>query len=284
MKMKIILFAIIFLLSILFVILTIIAKRAKKENTYETNPVEKNPMEGKRVVFVEDENAEVNADGLRGYLEAIGESNYHPRFYEKYVKRIIDIILSFFGLIILSPVFVVIAIAIKIEDPGPVFFTQKRVGKNKQYFKLHKFRSMRVSTPHDVPTHMLENPEQYITKVGLFIRRLSLDELPQIWDIFVGTISVLGPRPGLWNQDLLIAERDKYGANNVKPGLTGWAQICGRDELEIEDKARLDGEYVEKLSFLFDCRCFFGTIISVLRGDGVVEGGTGSLKKQDRGE
>lgn len=282
--MKIILFAIIFLLSILFVILTIIAKRAKKENTYETNPVEKNPMEGKRVVFVEDENAEVNADGLRGYLEAIGESNYHPRFYEKYVKRIIDIILSFFGLIILSPVFVVIAIAIKIEDPGPVFFTQKRVGKNKQYFKLHKFRSMRVSTPHDVPTHMLENPEQYITKVGLFIRRLSLDELPQIWDIFVGTISVLGPRPGLWNQDLLIAERDKYGANNVKPGLTGWAQICGRDELEIEDKARLDGEYVEKLSFLFDCRCFFGTIISVLRGDGVVEGGTGSLKKQDRGE
>ena len=282
--MKIILFAIIFLLSILFVILTIIAKRAKKENTYETNPVEKNPMEGKRVVFVEDENAEVNADGLRGYLEAIGESNYHPRFYEKYVKRIIGIILSFFGLIILSPVFVVIAIAIKIEDPGPVFFTQKRVGKNKQYFKLHKFRSMRVSTPHDVPTHMLENPEQYITKVGLFIRRLSLDELPQIWDIFVGTISVLGPRPGLWNQDLLIAERDKYGANNVKPGLTGWAQICGRDELEIEDKARLDGEYVEKLSFLFDCRCFFGTIISVLRGDGVVEGGTGSLKKQDRGE
>ena len=282
--MKIILFAIIFLLSILFVILTIIAKRAKKENTYETNPVEKNPMEGKRVVFVEDENAEVNADGLRGYLEAIGESNYHPRFYEKYVKRIIDIILSFFGLIILSPVFVVIAIAIKIEDPGPVFFTQKRVGKNKQYFKLHKFRSMRVSTPHDVPTHMLENPEQYITKVGLFIRRLSLDELPQIWDIFVGTISVLGPRPGLWNQDLLIAERDKYGANNVKPGLTGWAQICGRDELEIEDKARLDGEYVEKLSFLFDCRCFFGSIISVLRGDGVVEGGTGSLKKQDRGE
>lgn len=183
---------------------------------------------------------------------------------------------------LLSPVFLIIIAAIKLDDPGPAFFTQKRVGRNKRYFKLHKFRSMKIATPHNVPTHMLENPEQYITRVGRFIRSHSLDELPQIWDIFVGNMSIIGPRPALWNQDLLTAERDKYGANDVKPGLTGWAQINGRDELEISEKARLDGEYVKNISFLLDCRCFFGTIRSVLNDDSVVEGGTGELKRKEQ--
>ena len=198
----------------------------------------------------------------------------------------LDIVLSLCGLIILSPIFLVICIAIMIDDPGPIFFAQKRVGRNKQFFRMHKFRSMKMSTPHDVPTHMLENPEEYITKVGHFLRKSSLDELPQIGDIFVGNMSIIGPRPALWNQDLLIAERDKYGANDVAPGLTGWAQINGRDELEIPDKAKLDGEYSARLkegglkAFLFDCRCFIGTVFSVARGEGVVEGGTGEINKK----
>lgn len=200
--------------------------------------------------------------------------------YTKFFKRLIDIILSLLGLILLSWLFLIIIIAIKIDDPGPVFFTQKRVGINKTYFKLHKFRSMKMDTPHDMPTHLLENPDEYITKVGKFIRKFSLDELPQIWDIFVGNMSIIGPRPALWNQYDLIEERDKYGANNVKPGLTGWAQINGRDELEIDVKARLDGEYVESISFWFDLKCFFGTITSVLKHDGVVEGGTGTLESE----
>ena len=267
------------LLGIVFVILAIIAKRTKKDSVYENSPEEKNPMEGKKVIFVESEEDEENADGVKGHLEAVGDSEYHPGFYEKYVKRGIDIMLSFAGLVILSPVFAAIAIAIKIEDPGSVFFTQKRVGQNKQYFKLHKFRSMKVSTPHDVPTHMLENPEQYITKVGSFIRRHSLDELPQIWDIFVGNLTTIGPRPGLWNQDLLTAERDKYGANNVKPGLTGWAQINGRDELEIPDKAKFDVEYVKKMVVLMDIKCFMGSLHVFGKDESVVEGGTGEMKK-----
>ena len=201
--------------------------------------------------------------------------------YSKFFKRLIDIFLSFWGLVVLFPVFVLISLLIVIDDPGPVFFTQKRVGINKTFFKLHKFRSMKMSTPHDMPTHLLENPEQYITKVGKFLRKSSLDELPQIWDIFVGNMSIIGPRPALWNQDDLVAERDKYGANDVRPGLTGWAQINGRDELEIPLKAKLDGEYIENLSFAFDCKCFFGTITSVLKHDGVVEGGTGELHKQE---
>ena len=167
--------------------------------------------------------------------------------YEKIIKRMIDMILSACGLIILSWLYLLIAIAIAIDDPGPVMFTQKRVGKGKKYFKLHKFRSMKMSTPHDIPTHMLENPEQYITRVGRFLRRSSLDELPQIWDIFTGKMAIIGPRPALWNQDDLVAERDGCGANDVLPGLTGWAQINGRDELEIPVKARLDGEYVRAL-------------------------------------
>ncbi len=181
--------------------------------------------------------------------------------------------------------FLIICIAVFVDDPGPVFFSQKRIGLNKRYFKLHKFRTMKMSTPHDVPTHMLENPEQYITRVGKFLRKHSLDELAQIFDILISSqMSLIGSRSALWNQDLLTAERDKYGANDIKPGLTGWAQINGRDELEIPVKAKLDGVYAEKLrkggftAFLFDCRCFFGTVLSVFRGDGVVEGGTGTMK------
>lgn len=242
-----------------------------------------NPMEGKRVIFVQDDNNEENADGIRGHLKAVGDSKYKPGFYEKYIKRFLDIVLSLVGLIVLFPVFLIIVIAMEIDDPGPIIFSQKRVGKNKKYFKLHKFRSMKMSTPHDVPTHMLENPEQYITRVGRFIRRHSIDEMVQCFDILAGSLSVIGPRPALWNQDLLTAERDKYGANDIKPGLTGWAQINGRDELDIPMKAKLDGDYTARLrqggwsAFAFDCRCFFGTIFSVLRGDGVVEGGTGTL-------
>ena len=200
--------------------------------------------------------------------------------YKEFIKRLIDIVLSFVGILVLALPMLIIAIIIKIDDPGPVFFSQRRVGLHKKHFKLYKFRSMKMSTPHDMPTHMLENPEQYITKIGKFLRKSSLDELPQLFCIFAGTMSIIGPRPALWNQDDLIAERDKYGANDVKPGLTGWAQINGRDELEIPVKAKLDGEYVEKMSFAFDCKCFFGTIKSVLKSDGVVEGGTGEMKKE----
>ncbi len=194
-------------------------------------------------------------------------------------KRVLDVILSFIGILVLALPMAVIALFIFCEDPGPVLFKQKRVGKNKSYFNLYKFRSMKKSTPHDVPTHQLENPEQYLLKTGKVLRKLSLDELPQLINIFVGQMSVIGPRPALWNQFDLIEERDKFGANDVRPGLTGWAQVNGRDELEIPVKARLDGEYVKKESFLFDCKCFFLTIVSVLKQDGVVEGGTGELNK-----
>ena len=199
--------------------------------------------------------------------------------YEKFFKRLIDIVLSFLALIVLSWLYLVLIIAIKIDDPGPAFFTQKRVGIHKSYFKLHKFRSMKMSTPHDVPTHQLDNPEQYITRVGRFLRKFSLDELPQIWDIFISKMSIVGPRPALWNQYDLIEERDKYGANDVKPGLTGWAQINGRDSLEIPVKAKLDGEYARKISFWFDIKCFFKSIFIVVFHIGVVEGGTGELNK-----
>ena len=200
--------------------------------------------------------------------------------YVKCFKRLIDLALSALGLIVLSPLFLILAIAIKLDDPGPVFFRQKRVGIHKTYFDILKFRTMKMETPHDMPTHLLENPDQYITRVGRFLRKTSLDELPQIAQIFTGKMSIIGPRPALWNQFDLIAERDKYGANDIRPGLTGWAQINGRDELPIDVKARFDGEYVKNLSFLFDCKCFFGTIFKVLRHDGVVEGGTGVLHEE----
>jgi len=197
------------------------------------------------------------------------------------IKRVLDIILSLLGLIILFPVFIILIVAIKLDSKGPVLFKQKRIAINKTHFNILKFRTMRIDTPKDTPTHLLSNPDQYITKMGKFLRKTSLDELPQIWNIFVGEMSIIGPRPALWNQYDLIAERDKYGANDIPPGLTGWAQINGRDELPIEIKAKLDGEYVERIGFLMDMKCFFGTIVSVLKSDGVVEGGTGITEKNN---
>ena len=196
----------------------------------------------------------------------------------KIVKRILDFIASLTGLIILSPAFLILAILIKADSKGPVFFTQKRVGKNKKIFNMYKFRTMRTDTPHDMPTHLLSNPEAYITKTGRFLRKSSLDELPQLLNIISGDMSVVGPRPALWNQDDLVAERDRYGANDIRPGLTGWAQINGRDELEINEKAAFDGEYVKKMSLLFDIRCIIKTALKVIKHDGVVEGGTQNSK------
>ncbi|MBR6525965.1 MAG: sugar transferase [Clostridia bacterium] len=204
--------------------------------------------------------------------------------YKKFGKRLIDLVLSACGILVLSPILLILVIAIKLDSPGPVLFKQKRVGLHKKHFNILKFRTMRIDTPRDMPTHMLTNPEQWITKVGGFLRKTSLDELPQIFNILMGQMSVIGPRPALWNQYDLIAERDKYGANDVMPGLTGWAQINGRDELEIPVKARLDGEYVEKMSLMFDIKCFIGTVVSVLKHDGVVEGGTGELNKKKENE
>lgn len=193
-------------------------------------------------------------------------------------KRLMDLFFSILGLIILLPLFLILIIFIKLDSPGPVLFKQKRVGINKRYFNILKFRTMRIDTPKDTPTHLLENPDQWITRAGRFLRKTSLDELPQIINIIKGEMSIIGPRPALWNQYDLIAERDKYGANSVPVGLTGWAQINGRDELEIEVKAKLDGEYVEKIGFIMDVKCFIGTVIKVLKTDGVVEGGTGKKK------
>lgn len=211
--------------------------------------------------------------------------------YKHVIKRLFDLVLSIIGIVLLALPMLIIAIAIKIDDPGPILFKQKRVGKKKNgkitYFMIWKFRSMKMSTPHDTPTHLLENPDQYITRVGRFIRKTSLDELPQIYQVFTGKLSAIGPRPALWSQEDLIAEREKYGANDIKPGITGWAQINGRDELEIAEKAKLDGEYAAALNagkgkgFVMDVKCFFGTIVSVLKSDGVVEGGTGELKKKE---
>lgn len=201
--------------------------------------------------------------------------------YKKFLKRFFDLIMSAMGIIVLALPMLIIAIVIKCDSKGPVFFKQKRVGIYKKTFTILKFRTMRTDTPHDAPTHELSDPKKWITKVGGFLRKTSLDELPQIFNIFVGQMSIIGPRPALWNQDDLVEERDKYGANDVRPGLTGWAQINGRDELEIPVKAALDGEYVKKMSFAFDCKCFFGTIASVLKSEGIVEGGTGEMKNQE---
>ena len=200
--------------------------------------------------------------------------------YKRFGKRALDLLLSGLGLIVLSPLFLIISIAIKAEDPGPVFFRQKRVGIHKTYFNIVKFRSMRQDTPHDMPTHLLNDPQRWITKTGRFLRKTSLDELPQIAQIFTGKMSIIGPRPALWNQYDLIAQRDQYGANDITPGLTGWAQVNGRDELEIEEKARLDGEYAQNISFGMDMKIFWMTVKNVLRGSGVVEGGPKEMKKE----
>lgn len=200
--------------------------------------------------------------------------------YRKFFKRLLDFVLSALALVILAIPMLICALLIKLDSKGPVLFWQKRVGLHKETFMMPKFRSMYIDTPAEMPTHLLNDPQRWITPVGKVFRKLSIDELPQIWSILTGKMSIIGPRPALWNQFDLVAERDKYGANDVRPGLTGWAQINGRDELAIPVKAKLDGEYVEKLSFLFDCKCFFGTIRAVLRRDGVVEGGTGTINKE----
>ena len=202
--------------------------------------------------------------------------------YRKFIKRLLDIVLSALGLVLLAIPMLVFALIIRSEDPGSALFRQKRVGIGKSHFEVLKFRSMKMSTPHDMPTHLLKDPEQYILKCGKWMRKLSIDELPQLINILKGDMSIIGPRPALWNQFDLIAERDRYGANDVRPGLTGWAQINGRDELEIGEKARLDGEYVQKISFGFDIKCFLGTVRSVLRSDGVVEGGTGAMNGEQK--
>lgn len=204
-------------------------------------------------------------------------------FYNRVVKRALDIIFSALGLILLFWLLLIVAIVVFVDDPGSPFFSQDRIGKGKRHFQLYKFRSMKKSTPHDVPTHLLENPDQYLLRSGKIIRKLSLDELPQLWNILKGDMSIIGPRPALWNQEDLIEERDKYGANDVRPGLTGWAQINGRDELEISVKAKLDGEYVKKLSFSFDCKCFFGSITAVLTHKGFVEGGAANSTETEVG-
>lgn len=202
--------------------------------------------------------------------------------YQRYIKRWLGFLLSLLGLLLFFWLYLIIALAIVIDDPGPILFRQERVGKGKRNFQIRKFRTMRADTPHDMPTHLLRNPEQYITRVGKFLRRTSLDEIPQLFNILWGDMQVVGPRPALYNQTDLIRERDRYGANDVCPGLTGWAQIHGRDELEIEEKAQLDGYYVQNLSFALDVKCFFGTVLSVFRGDGVVEGGTGAMSHGEK--
>ena len=201
--------------------------------------------------------------------------------YRNCVKRGLAIVLSLVGLLTLGWLLILLSIAIKLDSPGPVLFRQKRVGLGKSHFYILKFRTMRIDTPGDMPTHLLVNPEQYITRVGRFLRKTSLDELPQLFNILAGHMAIVGPRPALWNQFDLIAERDRYGANDIRPGLTGWAQINGRDELEIDVKARYDGEYVQRMSLAFDTRCILGTVTAVLRRDGVVEGGTGAVKMKN---
>lgn len=200
--------------------------------------------------------------------------------YNNFFKRVLDIVLSFIGIVFAAIPMLIVAVIIKLDSPGPVFFRQKRVGKNKKYFTIIKFRSMPITAPHDMPTHQLENPESMLSGFQRFERRMSIDELPQLFNILIGDMSIIGPRPALWNQEDLIAKRDKYGANGVRPGLTGLAQISGRDEITIPVKARLDGEYIEKMSFGFDCKCFFGTVAAVLKHEGVVEGGTGELERE----
>lgn len=276
-----------------FAVMSYIAKKQRDNDKYKNDPSEQNPMYKKKVIFVEDENDPMNADGKCGHLEAVGERDYIPTFYEKYIKRGIDVILSFGGMVVLAPVYAVTAVAIKVDSPGPVIFKQKRIAQQTGYFTMLKFRSMKTAS--DVPTHMLQNggKSDNFTRTGKFIRKTSIDELPQCWSIFKGDMSIIGPRPALWNQDYLTAERDKYGANDVKPGLTGLAQISGRDELEIPEKAKLDGVYAQAFKatgkswlrdnltpFIMDCKIFFGSISVVLHRKGVIEGGTGAIAKK----
>lgn len=272
-----------------FIVLNYIAKKNYPKSVYADQPDEKSPFEGKKVVFIEDENDSVNADGKRGHLEAVGTSEHIPTFYEKYIKRGLDILLSSCGMIVLAPVYAVSALAIKIDDPGPAIFYQKRIGVSKSFFRLAKYRSMKMDTPHNIPTHQLSDPQKYLLRTGRILRKYSIDELPQLTNILMGNMSVVGPRPALWNQDYLTAERDKYGANDIKPGLTGLAQISGRDELEIPEKAKLDGIYAQKLKnrkfggmlgLFTDIEIFVKSVLVTLGSKGVVEGGTGQIAKE----
>jgi O-antigen biosynthesis protein WbqP len=271
--------------SILFllVIMTAAAVMMKPGSIYANQPEEQNPLEGKKVRFAANEADPENADGVRGHLEIIGLSSHKAGFYERVVKRCLDILFSFAGMVILLPVFLILSLWIVVDDPGPVFFKQKRVGKNKRYFVLHKFRTMKVSTPSNVPTHRMTNPHQYTINSGRFIRAHSLDELPQLWDIFLGNMSLIGPRPALWNQDLLIAERDKYEANDITPGLTGWAQINGRDELSIPAKAKLDGVYKKKISFKMDVICILRSLHVFVKDDTIVEADEKKTNQKENG-
>lgn len=256
----------IFWLSIggLFVLLMIIGFFARPRSRYSNEPEQQNHQIGQRKKLIKDENDPENADGVKGHLENVGESVKRISFYLG-VKRVVDVLLSFILMVVLSPLMLVLALCIFFDDFGPVIFTQKRVGENKAYFKFHKFRTMKTSTPSEVPTHMLTNPDQYMTRAGKWIQKMNLDELPQLWDIFIGNMSFVGPRPALWNQEYLISERDRYGANDVPPGITGWAQINGRDKLRIPEKAKLDGEYVRNMGLMMDLKCIFGTIPSLIR-------------------
>ena len=248
---------------LIYVMLSLIGILSKRKSIYDGEIEQKNSMENKKVKFIFDDKDDKNADGTRGHLEEIGISNYKNSVYDKYTKRVIDKIISFIGLIVLSPIFLIIFIAIKIDDPGPVLFTQKRLGKNKQYFKLHKFRSMKMCTPHDIPTHMLENPEQYITKLGAFLRKSSLDELPQIWDIFIGNMSIIGPRP------VVIDELQKYGKYKqtilkLKPGITGWWACNATPFTTYNERIQLEYYYAKNISFHLDIKCFAKTIYTLI--------------------
>lgn len=284
--LKNIITAVLALLGLAFTVMSIIAKLQRDNDKYKLDSSQQNPFYKKKVKFIENEDEPANADGKCGHLEAIGDSDYTPTFYAKYIKRGIDIILSFFGMVVLAPVYAISAIAIKTDDPGPVIFKQKRIAQGNGYFDVLKLRTMKMDTPHNLPTHQLANPDQYLLRSGKLFRKYSIDELPQCWSIFKGDMSIIGPRPALWNQDYLTAERDKYGANDITPGLTGLAQISGRDELEIEEKARLDGEYAKALKesswsgFKADVSLFIRSVFAVLGSKGVVEGGTGTMKKE----
>ena len=269
--MKVLLIFLISLICVYIALRALAAVRSEYKNIDDSNP------------YVHPEVAyDVLPDDMAEYVDNMpNPPNRQSGLYERFFKRFLDSVVSFLGLIILSPLFLVMVTAIKIDDPGPALFTQNRVGKDNEFFSLHKFRSMKMSTPHDIPTHMLKNPEQYITRIGRFLRKTSLDELPQIWDIFRGKMSIIGPRPALWNQADLVSEREKYGVNALTPGLTGLAQINGRDELEIPQKVSFDKRYAENISFAFDIKCFFLTIVSVVKHEGIVEGGTGELTKQN---
>lgn len=261
-----------YITGVIFTVAVILALwRTEPKNADLRNPYVDSSVNSGKVTISDDE----LPDEMWRYVAELRESMKPIRkhgIYERVIKRLLDIIFSFLALLVLSPLYLIVSVAVIIDDPGRVFFTQRRIGKEKKYFAMHKFRTMKKSAPHDMPTHLLDEPDKYITCVGKILRHTSLDEIPQVWDIFRGRMSIVGPRPALWNQADLIAFREVYGANDIKPGLTGWAQVNGRDELELKVKAKFDGEYAEKISFLFDIKCLIKTVFSVCKAEGVSEG------------